>query len=359
MKKQAEATIPREEELKEIWKFYNSICELPEHIGHVLSGTVLSLYSIPSWEKEIKEQGFETWLEENNPNEEISNVSPEHAKQGVISIFKEIFAYRLSKKDTELMGEKWDELHDSGKFIDWFATEYESLFEEWIENEFHNNLIGAIDYIEKKLTNGQFGMTFYYPISWETAVDLTSTIKKNSEEYKMWMETKAMERREYDKGATDKTSALYEHFRFYYTLTERIFEAFFKMMQNESGELRQSDYRLIYNRLREKGIDRYVQQRYDEYRSLMPGTADLRFFYTPRAEEVYQILGKYINTGHRREETICYFQDLIDKVLPGLANRNQAVGFIRLLWLDDKHFSKSKKGEEMDTKLSPSSGTRQ
>lgn len=346
MKEQAEATIPWERELKEIYQFYQFLSELPERIKRIMGGKSLS-FLLPYLLNKLKERREEA------PCEEVSTFSKmvsDELKQFALSYYQNLFPFRLSKEELERMEQKWDELQDWWDFSDWFFSKYPQC-DEWFKDEYHNSYIMLIEYLQKQLKAGEFDLDIlYYPLPKEDMEDLISIIKDHREAYEIWINTASVGERYADTFIGEEFNPLHACFISYHLFTELNFQSFFQLMQNQEGQLALDDYRLIYNRLREKGIDRYVQQRYDEYRSLMPGAEDLRFSYTPRAEEVYQALGKYINTGNLLGETICYFQDLIDKVLPGLTNRNQAIGFIRLLWLDDRHFNESKKGEKKNNK---------
>lgn len=346
MKEQAEATIPRERELKEIYQFYQFLSELPERIKRIMGGKSLS-FLLPYLLNKFKERREEAPCEEVRTS---SKMVSDELKQFALSYYQNLFPFRLSKEELERMEQKWDELQDWWDFSDWFFSKYPQC-DEWFKDEYHNSYIMLIEYLQKQLKAGEFDLDIlYYPLPKEDVEDLISIIKDHREAYKIWINTASVGERYADTFTGEEFNPLHACFISYHLFTELNFQSFFQVMQNQEGQLAPDDYRLIYNRLREKGIDRYVQSRYDEYRSLMPGSADLRFSDPPRAEEVYKALEKYTQSG--RAETICYFQVLIDNVLPMLENRNQVAGFIHLLWLDDVHFSRRKKGRDYEGQYS-------
>lgn len=334
-----EVTIPREKEWKQINLFNSCLTKLPLRIKQLITTQEMQ-WLLPILKK---------MLVVKQTDEEMSSLEATlqipTGKKICLSILKNMSLNRLGDEDLEKMEEKWNELNDTQAFYQWFFKQYRQEFEDLFYNDCHGSRIEFRRYVEDLFLKLDF-----HTILWseEVAKNCCEAVRKYREEYDAYLESIS------NKGHClylyNKDDEKYNEkllaFQIYYQLTEGYFNNLFQLMQNRESQLVPEDYRLIYNLLREKGIDRYVQQRYDEYRSLMPGATNLRFSYTPQAEEVYQALGKYINTEHPREETLCYLHDLIDKVLPGLTNRNQATGLIRILWIDDKHFSKDKKGNK-------------
>lgn len=336
MKELTENTLLREGELKQIYLFNNSLSELPERLRRILGGESLS--SLFSYTLNKSKDHFEEV-----PCEEVREwlkMISEEMKVLVFSYFHNLFPFRLGKEELERMEQKWDELQDFWDFSYWFASEYEPLCDETFKEEYHNSYIMFIEYLQKQLKAGGLDLSIlFYPLPMGKMEELISIIKDHLETYEVWINTASAAERWADIHAGEEFNPLHACFNIYYMITEENFYALFRLMQNRASQLTPDDYRFIYNRLREKGIDRYVQSRYDEYRSLQPGAVELRFSAPLREEEVFHTLADYINPGHSQEEILTYFRRIIKEVLPGLTNERQAAGFIYMLWLDRTHFN--------------------
>lgn len=336
-------TIPREEELSQINLFNSCLTELPLRIKQLITGQEMQ-WLFPVFKKMLFVKQTDR---EMGSLETISQLPT--GKDATVLFLQKLLLDRLGDEDLERMEEKWDELNDVQAFHQWFFKEYRQEVEDLIYNDCHGSLIELLRHAKDVFLELDF-----HTILWseKLAKGCSEIVRKYREEYDAYLESVRDEGHYlylYNKDDEEHNEKLLA-FQIYYQLTEENFNNLFQLMQNRESQLPPEDYRLIYDRLREKGIDRYVQRRYDEYRSLMPGTADLRFFDFPQAGEVYKSLKKYMRSG--MAETTCYFQELIDNVLPLLETRNQMAGFVHLLWCDNTHFDKRKTGRDYGGKYS-------
>ena len=333
---------PRKE-VEQIYQFDSFLCELPEHIRSLVDGKYLE-----STLKSIRKEAMEdmpdyavtlmNWL--------IKEKS-EWFKQFYFKALGITYPYRLDQEDFERMGKKWDEVQDIEDFYAWFMSEYGPMMDEVGENEFGNSMRMFMEYMRKELADGALG-SFGNRLTKENVEYVFSITKEHWDEYRAWLMTFLSDgihaANTKDKEWID--SFLYVLFQTYHLMTEENFNNLFRLMQAEDGQLTLLDYRFIYEGLRKRGIAAYVQQRYDEYRSLKGGV-DLPFYPRPEAEEVYNALNKYYPERDGWEQQAPFFtfllQQIIRQVRPNLKNANEAVGFILILWNDDKHFDRLKK----------------
>ncbi len=334
-----------EEEVEQIYQFDRFLYELPEHIRCLVDGksAVLSVKSL--WKKKT---------EVNTPDYifEIIDIlienNPELVQQIISKAFEIMLPYRLNKKDFELIRKKLDELQDFRKLNAWFLSEYGSMLDEVFENEYGNSYLRFNKYLLEALEDGALGELSYRTLTKEQVENVFLITKENWDEYKSWVKMLHSDGLHAANTMNEEwtTNFLYIFFHTYYLLTEQNFNNFFQLMQNKDGQLTLQDSRFIYDRLKEHGIAAYVQQRYNEYRRLK-GAVDLSFYPQPKAEEVYNALSKYYPGEDGWELQAPFFtfllQEIIHQVRPNLKNADEAVGFILILWNDDKHFDRLKK----------------
>ena len=333
---------PREE-VEQIYQFDSFLCELPEHIRSLVLGKFAesTLNPVRKKTKEDMPDYVVTLLNR------LIKERPELFKQLYFKALEILYPYRLDQEDFERIGKKLDEVQDFEKIRAWFRSEYRPVSVEVFENEFGNSMLKLFEYVHKELADGALD-SLGDRLTKEDVEDLFSITKEYWDEYRAWLVKFLSDGIHAANTMNEKwpDRNLYLAFQTYHLMAEENFNNLFRLMQAEGGQLTLQDYRFIYEGVQRYGIAAYVQQRYDEYRRLKGG-ADLPFYPRPEAEEVYNALSKYYPGKDGWEQQALYFtfllQQIIRQVRPNLKNANEAVGFILILWNDDRHFDHLKK----------------
>lgn len=192
----------------------------------------------------------------------------------------------FSFSDKELINNEYNNKHIDS-FVDWFICQYDSMIEKWYKKNFNGSTISYQKYVTDRLKgNCILVQQLDEYLSVLNSADPSSFVKYPvtvvrhfENEYRDWEENI------FNKGEFSLdyiTSLDYQwtkeaFFIHYHNYCQNNFLYIFFSMLNENS-LTGAEYKYIIEKLKDIGLDEFVQKEYDEYRKVTGGGKDFCFY---------------------------------------------------------------------------------
>mgnify|MGYP001704455093 FL=1 len=244
------------------------------------------------------------------------------------------FPSLFSPEEIQIIQNKYMEFEKKEDFTIWFDQNYDAILQDYINKEFQGSSLRFNEYIRNELERSGICPLDRKPTEeyeWKVAANV---VKKFHNEYQKW------EQQIMGDGYMDIHPIFeYEYrkpifFLQYYYFHKRNWEIFFDMMNGD--KLSMDEYNHILSRMKEEGLNKYVQKKYNEYKRITSAVKDIVFVKELNINEVSQSLSRYYR--RKKDGKIDYkfdrqyLLDIIEDIISELHSGLDVAGFIYILW---------------------------
>lgn len=254
--------------------------------------------------------------------------------------------------DKELINNEYNNKHIDS-FVDWFIRQFDLKIKKWYKKNFNGSTVSYRKYVIDRLkANGVLAQQLDEHLSVLNSADpspfvilLVAVVRHFKNEYRDWEEN-IFNAGEFSLDYITSLDCQWTKeafFIYYHNYCQSNYLYIFFDMLNECS-LTGAEYEYTIEKLKDIGLDEFVQKEYDKYRKITGAGKDFCFYEQLDIIKVGKELSRYYANLPNGEKDYFFtrmcLSDVIDNVIPALKSGLDVAAFALLLW-KSKSFNSS------------------